>query len=269
MENNTINFIIGGKLGDFIHALFAVKHICKYKNTKANVYICDIGWEFGIRNTYTELHPILMQQEYISSFNILENYTLDSIQTPQQNSPIIIRDKKLISEGYICLIDYISSPLLYQTCWSDIYSKTFNFPIDADYKWITYNNINSDLYNKILIQRKANVMRNSNFPYKEIIDHYGKENILFISSTEEDYNSFPYKNEIEFYKVSTLDEWFTSINSSSLIIANLSAPAAMTQAMDKPRIIELPLTSDYIHYLGEEKYSNNMHWFLSSQIHNL
>jgi hypothetical protein len=31
------NFLMGGKLGDFLHAMFAVKHLCLKNNTKANV----------------------------------------------------------------------------------------------------------------------------------------------------------------------------------------------------------------------------------------
>jgi hypothetical protein len=241
------NFSMGGKLGDFMHALFAVKHICKYKGTRANVYMYDIGWEFGIENTHAELKPILDQQDYINDLFISEG-------------PV---------EGSIDLGQYINSPWLYQACWSDIYSRTFNFPIDEDYKWITYGKLNSKLQGKVLIQRKANKMRNPSFPYRDLIDYYSKENILFISSTENDYSEFPYKDEIEFYKVTTLDEWFTSINSAGLVIANLSAPAAMAQAMDKPRIIELPAAVDYAHYVGEEKYSKNMHWFLSPQIYKI
>ena len=258
-----------GKLGDFLHAMFAVKHICYNNNIKANVYIYDIGWEFGINNTYNELLPIMLKQNYINSFNILESYEVEPIQTQDYNSPIRVHDDKLISEGYIDLSGYIRSPLLYSACWSDLYSNTFNFKINPEYKWIDYDKINPDLYGKILIQRKANVMRNALFPYNDIINHYGKENIIFISSTEQDYNEFLYKDGIEFYKVTSLDEWFTAINSAALVIANLSAPAVMAHAMDKHRIIELPYTLDAVHCVGEEQYSKNIYWYLTETQNNL
>jgi ADP-heptose:LPS heptosyltransferase len=241
------NFSMAGKLGDFLHAMFAVKHISQHKNTKANVYMYDIGWEFGINNTHAELKPILEQQDYINELHI-------------SDGPL----KKSIDLG-----GYINSPWLYQSCWSDIYSRTFNFPITGDYKWISWNKLNPELQGKVLIQRKANDMRNNQFPYRDIIDHYGRENVVFISSSENDYNQFPFNNEIEFYKVTTLDEWFTTINSAGLVIANLSAPAVMASALDKPRIIELPDRGDRAHYIGEEKYSKNAYWFLTSQIHNI
>jgi hypothetical protein len=234
------SFSMGGRLGDFLHALFAVKHICQQKEIKANVYMYDIGWEFGIENTWAELKPILEQQDYINE--------------------LLISDGPY--PGSIDLGQYINSPWLYKACWSELYSKTFNFPINEEYKWINWSKINPDLEGKVLIQRKANVMRNPSFPYDSVLDEYGDENILFISSNINDYNEFPYNNRIKFYKVTTLDEWFTAINSASLVVANLSAPAVMAHALDKLRIIELPHTPDAYHCMGEEKYSKNAHWFL-------
>ena len=93
--------------------------------------------------------------------------------------------------------------------------------------------------------------------------------IYLVFSNENDYNVFPYKSKVEFRKVVTLDEWFTSINSCEMIIANLSAPAAIAHAFDKLRIIELPFTEDSHHCMGEEKYTKNIHWYLNQQLNNL
>jgi hypothetical protein len=260
------NFIMGGKLGDFLHAMFAVKNICIRDNVKANVYMCDVGWEFGIENTYAELKPILEQQNYINSLNILWECEIDPIQNPNQNTPVRVKNKKILEEGYTDLGNYIRSPYLYKACWSEIYSRMFNFPIHNEYKWITYDKINPDLEGKVLIQRKNNVMINPFFPYEQVLDNYGEENILFISSNKNDYDKFPYKERINFYKVTTLDEWFTAINSAELVVANLSAPAVMAHAMDKLRIIELSLTQDACHCIGEEKYSKNVNWFQNEHL---
>lgn len=248
------NFLMGGKLGDFLHAMFAVKHICQSKNVTANVYMYDVGWEFGIRNSWAELKPILESQFYIDNL-----YVLDKCE--YRDKTLTVYDEKLLEEGYTDLGQYINSPDLYKMCWSEIYSRMFNFTINDEYKWITYDKINPDLEGKVLIQRKNNVMINPSFPYEFILNEYGDDNILFISSNENDYNEFPYKDRIKFYQVKTLDEWFTAINSASVVVANLSAPAVMAHAMDKPRIIELPYTPDAFHGMGEEKYSKNVYWF--------
>jgi hypothetical protein len=256
------NFVMAGKLGDFLHAMFAVKNICERDNITANVYMDPHGFEFGVENTQRELEPILMQQHYMNSLQVLT----------ESNK------QKLEQEGFIDLRQYIKSPFLYKCCWSEMYSKTFNFPILNTYKWITYDKVNNDLKGKILIQRKANIMRNPHFPFKQIIDQYGKENFLFISSTKKDnstdYEEFPYKSLIDYYEVETLEEWFTAINSCEIIIANLSAPAVMAHAMDKPRVIELPGNGDtarldIYHCMGEELYSNNVRWFVNNELNTI
>lgn len=262
------NFLMGGKLGDFLHAMFAVKQISHQTGVKADVYMYDIGWEFGIEYTYAELQPIMLQQDYINSLNILYNCDVPKQITPEKNSPIIIKDKKLLSEGYVDLGTYVSSPFLYKVCWSEVYSKTFDFKIEADYPWIKWNKIEDSLKGKVLIHRKYNPIRmNSLFPYKQIIEEY-QDNVIFISSSEKDYEMFPYKS-IPFLKVETLDQWFTCINSCFLFVSNLSSPAAMSHALDKLRIIELPNITDSAHCVGEEKYSQNVKWYMFDNFNNL
>jgi hypothetical protein len=261
------NFLMGGKLGDFLHAMFAVKHLCLKNNTKANVYMYNIGWEFGIQNTYAELTPIMAQQDYINSLNILTEYELDPIQTPEKNSLIKIYNDKLLSEGYIDLGTYVNSPYIYKTCWSELYSKTFDFSISGEYNWISYDKKINELSDKVLIHRRYNPIRlNHYFPHNQILEEY-KDKVIFISSSEKDYKE--YGKNIPFLKVSTLDEWFTCINSCSLMVSNLSSPAVIAHAMDKLRIIELPNIIDAAHCIGEEKYSKKIYWYMDEKYNNL
>lgn len=259
---------MGGKLGDFLHAMFAVKQIAHQKGIKADVYMYDIGWEFGIENTYAELKPIMLQQDYINSLNILYDCEVPKEITPEKNSAVIVKDQKLLSEGFVDLGTYVSSPFLYKVCWSEVYSKTFDFKIEADYPWIKWSGVNNSLKGKVLIHRKYNPIRmNNKFPYNQILEEY-KDHAIFISSSELDYEMFPYK-DIPFFKVETLNDWFTSIYSCSLFISNLSSPAAMAHALDKLRVIELPNIIDSAHCIGEEKYSKNIKWYMFDTFNNL
>lgn len=268
MENNTINFIMGGKLGDLIQSLITVKGICNKSNKKANLYIYDIGWEFGINNVYKELYSIITQQLYINSFEILTDYELDVIQTPTQNSLIQIFNKNLIEEGYIDLGSYIRSPFLYKCCWSELYSKTFEFEIPSENNWLTYNQINDKLTDKVLIHRKHGNRINENFPIDLIHKEYG-DKLIFVSSSENEYKNFKLYNKIEFLKMVTLEDWFTSINSCQMFIGNLTGPTTISNALDKLRIVELPHTIDIYHTIGEEKYSKKIFWYLNDNIKNL
>jgi hypothetical protein len=261
-----MNFITGGKLGDFLHSLYAVKNLCEKYQCTANIYMIDIGWDFGIENTHRELRPILKQQDYINDIYILTDYYLDPIQNPFQNSPIQIFNKKLIDEGYI-VNDYLNSRLLYKECWSSIYQDLFDFKATESH-WITYNQFDAESAGRILVHRKNNDMKNQSFPYDQICDEY-QDNMLFVSSTENDYEEFPWKSRMPFKKITTLEDWFAIINSCSMIISNLTGPTVIAHALDKKRIIELPDRIDALHCIGEERYSSNIYWYLNQTSHNL
>ena len=152
---------------------------------------------------------------------------------------------------------------MYRACWSELYADTFDFPLPEkdNYKWISYNKINTSLQDKILVHRRNNPVRiNNQFPYAEMLTLY-KDNMIFVSTTEEDYENFEYKDQIPFLKINSLEEWFIAINSCAVMVSNLSAPAALAHAMDKVRIIELPYTADTYHCIGEEKYSSKVLWY--------
>ncbi len=261
-----MNFITGGKLGDFLHSLYAVKNLCKKYHCTANIYMVDIGWDFGIENTHRELRPILKQQDYIDDVFILTDYYLDPIQTPFQNSPIQIFNKKLIDEGYV-VNDYLNSKLLYKECWSNIYQDLFDFTATESH-WLTYNQIDNKIAGRILVHRKNNDMKNQSFPYDQICNEY-RNNLLFVSSVESDYDAFPWKSKMPFKKITTLKDWFAAINSCSMIISNLTGPTVIAHALDKRRIIELPDRIDSVHCIGEEQYSDNIYWYLNEIHHNL
>lgn len=260
---------MGGKLGDFIHSMYAVKRICETNNIKANVYMVDFGWEYAIENTFNELKPILLNQKYIKSFSILTDYYLHSDQRPEKNSPIEIFNEKIKSEGYIDLGSYISSPHLYKMCWTEFYSKTFNFDISSDYPWIEFNKIDETFKDKVLIHRRNNPVRiNDKFPINQILEEYG-DRLVFIASSVSDYENFKFKDKVPFIKIETIENWFLAINSCDMIITNLSAPAVISHSLDKLRIIELPNTADSHHCMGEEKFSSNIFWYLNERLHNL
>lgn len=263
----SFNILIGGKLGDFLLTLYGVKGICENRNVKANIYLIDIGWEFGIENTYKELYPIITQQNYINDFQILTDYELDPEQTPQKNSPIKVYNKILKEQGYV-VDNYLRSPFLYRKCWSKIYSNLFNFPLKSYDPLLQYDSFNPQFEGKVLIHRKfARDRMNPDFPWDLFLSEY-KGNMIFVSSNKEDYDQFPHKDAMDYVEIKTLHDWFTAINSCSMFISNLTAPIVMARILNKTLIAELPLNGDFFHWIGEEEFSPNIHWFLTDQINN-
>ena len=106
-------------------------------------------------------------------------------------------------------------------------------------------------------------------PFQDLINYYGKEKFLFVSTKYSDYKNFQYNNCMPFYEVDTLERWFTIINSCSMLISNLTGIAVIGHSLDKIRILELPYSDDVAHIIGEEKYSKNIFWYLNEKINNL
>jgi hypothetical protein len=266
-----MNIIVGGKLGDFLLSLSWVKKLCEYRECKANIYMVDIGWDFGIENTYKGLLPILSNQAYINSFEILTDYELNPIQRTYENSPIKIFNNKILEEGYIEAGKWLNSPLMYKTCWTEILANTFECKIEFNHKWIDWDVLNNDLLGKILIHRKFKEYRflNHEFPYDQIICNYGKENVVFVSTSEEDYQNFPYKKEIDFFKINTISDWYTSINSCDFFITNFTSPVIMSQSLNKKRIIEMTDVIDSILWVGESNHYDTMYWYINNKLNNL
>lgn len=252
----TLNFIHGGRLGDFIHGLFAVKNICKRDNKKANLYIYDIGWQIGINNVYEELFPVITSQSYINSFEILTGYTLDK--------SAVVSNQKLLDEGYIDLGNYIRSPHLYHKCWTDIFLLDYQLEF-TEYKWIEYTKIDSYFSHRIVINRRTTSQERLNqyFPYDQLLNNTVHKPV-FISSCQKDFDLFPHKDKCDFHHIKSIDEMFTIINSCGLFIGNLSAPLTIANSIDVKRIAELPFTIDAYHWVEEPKYSENLKWFLDN-----
>lgn len=259
----TENFTINGKLGDFLHMMFAAKHICKKNQTKANIYLYHFGWEHGFERAFYELQDLVLSQSFVNSFQMLKDYKM---LNNHSSGPIEVFDPNLLKEGYTHLEDFMRSPDLYHYCWSEIFSRKFNFSINEEYKWIEFNKTNPDFEGKVIINRRHNPSRlNPDFPYEEFLSNY-KNNIIFIASEYKDYENFPYKHLCDYHEIKTIDEWFTIINSSGLYIGNLSGPTSIASSLDKIRIVELPHTADIYHWMGEEKYSKNIGWFVNNNL---
>lgn len=265
---NTYNLLIGGKLGDFLLGLYGAHLHCRATNCKVNVYMVDIGWDFGLKPTYEALYPILMSQDFVDNFEVLTDYYLDPLQTPNKNSPIQVHNQKLIEEGYL-VDDYLNSPLLYKACWSDLYAHMYETQPTVDTAWLAFGKRDSKLVNTVIIHRKSLEEKRFSveFPYEQIVNGY--DSVVFASTNRRDYDAFPWKQSVDFLQIKDLDHWFTTINSCAMYVGNLTAPVVIAHALNKMRIIELPFNEDALHWIGEEKYSSNVKWFLNNHNHNL
>lgn len=246
-----INFIGGGLLGDFIHTLYVVKNICLKENKKANLYTAEgrgDSWRNGVEKPYNDLKNLILDQEYINSFNIL---------SPNFNEPFIDLDYWRTQLRH--------EPSGYLDGWSDVFKNCYNIEIPSEYKWLKTNKFNETLKDKILIHRSVH-RHNGAFPWQNILNQLNNEEIFFITSNIAEYEKFPFKsNNLKPCHLSTINDMAIALNSCKMFIGNQSAPFALASALDVPRLVELDYDPAKF-YIEEVKYSNNISYFLNQNI---
>lgn len=245
---NSIKYLIGGRLGDFIHCLAVCKITYEQLNLSADILLCEYGDTFstGIKRTYSELKPLMELQSYVNSFEIYDE-TVDY-------GPIVK------------LCDFRNSPYLYSCSWNELLFKTFvpTLQYNKDFSWITAPK-DSKYSNYIIINRShrsAHVVLNT---YKHIITSYtsAEPNLKlgFVCSDISQYDNFSLKDKFECIYCETILDLFTVINSCRIFIGNQSTPYAIASSLNVPRLVELINSVDGQHYIHDTKYYSNMGYF--------
>ena len=228
--SSTINYICGGKLGDFIHTLYVVMVNHQLSGRKGNVYITgDTKWggdvfSFDVSQTYKELYPIVMEQSYVNSFSIYTDAKIDiNLNNFRRNNNILNRS------------------------WLEIMSTSFNIPL-IEKPWITIKDINENYRDKVLIHRSVLIHQSTirhlpNFPEK--LFHIIKQNKCLFIGTKEEYDIFPYKEEVPLELLPTLHEKYVAINSCKFFVGNQSSPLAMAYSINKSALGELTVGQFY------------------------
>lgn len=238
------SYLAGGRIGDFIHSLCVCKRTWEKFNTKADIFISNQGDIFlkPLKDTVEDLLPVLSKQEWFNSIDIYNNQKID-----------------------INLIEFRKSPLLYKTCWIDLYFKTY-FPGEdtpKNYSWISIDELDSSYNDVILINRKiGGDYKEKDKIYKQIIEDNKK--CVFICFNLDQYLNFPFKDLIPVFVPNSLYDFFVKLNSCKLYVGNLTGPSAWATALDIPREIEIssnPGDIDRYHYLYDTEYYSNFKYF--------
>ena len=80
--NGTINYVSGGKLGDFIHALMVVKQNYIKYGKKGNVYLASGGFDgdgfsYGAKKVLLDTKDLILSQDYINTYDVYNNQRID------------------------------------------------------------------------------------------------------------------------------------------------------------------------------------------------
>lgn len=221
------SFLLGGRLGDLLHALYVVKQT----PGKHDLFITDRrslhsdGFLLSLYETYKELAPIILTQSWCNSFQIY-------------------KDEECINLS-------LWRRYAYSASWTQLLANTFKVPAVGG-PWIEVSKLNG-WQDKIIIHCSVYPARRGHWDM--LLDKYEGQTIFV--GTKEEYESFGYP--MPFYKPTSLPDHFLVINSCKFFIGNQSAPLAIAHALDVPRLGVLN-DVDKIHYMGEEIFYKNFYW---------
>ena len=234
----SIIYISGGALGDFIHQLSVIYEIYIKTGKKGILYISSTArneneFTFGLEKTYNDTYKLITDQPYIESYHIHNNENYD-----------------------INLSSWIVNQPLYINNWNITFSAEYNV------NWCSnkYLDIEYDLKYKDCIFITSSIRRfNESIDYNILIESLPYRPI-FITSIIEEYEYF--KNttgiNLECKHFNSLYELYTAINSCKLFIGNLSSPLTIAHAVMKPRICILK--SNYDNYDNMHMNGLNKKW---------
>lgn len=220
IQNNTIRYVSGGRLGDFIFQLSIINEIYLLTGKKGILYIANIGdhFIFPLTQTYNELNNIVTKQVYIESFSIYNHHLYD-----------------LNLSSWRGTMDYNHS-------WKTIFESAYHFPW-GNHQWLYLNK--NEKYKDLILVFSSQQRVNKTFNYNEL-NKFNKK-IYFVTMSQTEYNDFMKKKKLnyELMLFNNLEEFWIAINSCYLFVTNQSSPACVAMALfantyillyDKPSI---------------------------------
>jgi hypothetical protein len=244
-EPKHINYVVGGRMGDFFQVMYVVQQNFKQTGNAGNVYITNDLTYGGDAFTkplevlYNELLPIMNQQEYINKFEILNNQitryvNLNNWRLPQNLKPENFPWINLFNNVYLkeCV-----NKLTYQP-------------------WIKYSGVDLRFDNKVVIHRAHYRITENKINWEQLIRD---NDCVFVGFDTIQYEKFPYKHMLPFHKMETISEFCSILNGCKFYVGNQTGPLSIAHAMDTPRLAEL-CDSDAVHYVGEEEYFTELNW---------
>ena len=231
-DEETLKYIGGGKLGDFIHCLYIV--MVKYEITgkKGDIYITDDcrcgGDKFGypVNRTYQELYDIVISQPYVASFNL---YTGE------------IERKETQMTFDVNLNDFRRFPMLFSYSWLESLSKSFHLPL-LEKPWITFNDTWIDpKYEDLIVIHRSKTPQHQSSNFIPLLESIVKNNkCIFVTCEQEEYSMFALKHLVPLDLKTSLKEIFITINSCRFFIGNQSSPLAIALSLFKPLLCDAP-----------------------------
>jgi hypothetical protein len=230
---DTIRYISGGKLGDFIHQLSVVNEMFLKTKKKGIVYLSNIGdnFSFGLERSYKDLYSLVSSQPYISDFKIHNGEEYDINLSTWRNNKLLFHAN----------LHYI---------FSNEYSAEW-----GTHPWLFTNKPIKEEFSNIVLIHCIHYRFPHNLDFNKLFQEYGRENVCYITDDKTQYDYFIQKTgiNIRLYLADSLDDMIHTIDSCKLYIGNATAPLTYAHGLHKDTIviIDSPLTLTMFYGLSE------------------
>jgi hypothetical protein len=221
-EPETVNILIGPKLGDLFQMMVVPQYYWKIFGVKCNLYIVEMYDTFttGLQDTYESLKPIIEKQEFTNKFEIFD---------PAKHK-IDIDLNAFRWNGVWC-----NRPF-----WAVFLHTAFpNCPmIPRNFNSLVWDK-NENYSDYLMVHRKDLFIWNDfvERQYKTVFEKFDKK--LFITFDEKLYDEFPLKKDIDMLLVKNLSEQLSIVNGCKLNFYNGTGMITMASALNAPRIGEI------------------------------
>lgn len=219
-EFDTIKYISGGKLGDFLNQLSVICE--KYYETgrKGILYISDTQ-----TNEHCEKFLFTLEKTHEDTYNIIKNLNYIKDYKIHNNEPYDIN----LSQWRINFRVHL---------WSVIYNVNYNVSW-GKHQWLNAK-VDNKWVNKILINvTPYRFLTNQAINLLKTILINNINDVVFISNEKEYYDYFSQKLNIniEYYTPTDFDDVVTIVNSCKMAYLGLSSMQVIANALHKKHII--------------------------------
>jgi hypothetical protein len=237
-------YVSGGKTGDLIHALSVIHANWINGNGKGILTLSNShggdAFSLGLEQTYNEIKPILLEQEYIQDVTLSPNNSnlinLNNWRNHRAKQP-----------------------------WPVLLSSVYNIDTSLSAKsWIhlpeSYNRY-PELNNKTVLHHSL-IRSNNLFPWESIIK---QNDCIFITCNQNEYSAFRCKDSVDVLVASNLVDFASMIYSSKCFVGNMSMPCALAWAIGKPLLCAVsPDPVDQLYYMCD-----HISWFKDLKCYSL
>ena len=253
-------YIVGGRLGDFIHTLYVPYTLFTTQQIEGDIYLTDkdlygaVPFHFSLERTFSEIQTFIKTcVPYIRNVYLLEENPIDK---ERYNSTVNLNDWRTISgncEWLLMFHDIYKVP---------IHGNPWCFPLST---W------SRPYYTKYAIFHRSMRRHNSSFPWATIAQQLASIGVklFFITCEIEEYLYFPLKGQVELQLCSDITEMAKWIYYADIMVGNQSAPMALSLSLGKKSIVEIHQEEpgDIVAYMNTTMSNGEVYCYLNEKVY--